>query len=125
MARYILVEVDSNATADRMRAQIDNAGEGKGIRVVGMFTKATKLCECTTAAVHPLHKSVITVRGAKFGWFLCPQCRLPKSGHSQTLYNMLDPRKGTSMAYKIAHIGVSWILDSTGKVTTWIGQNRD
>lgn len=125
MARYLLIEVDSNATADRMRAQLDNAGESKGIRVVGMFTKATKLCECKVEAVHPIHKTVISIRGSKFGWLLCPNCRLPKDGHSQTLYNLLDPRKGTTSGYKVAFIGVSWIRDAMGRVTTWIGQNRD
>lgn len=122
MARYLLIEIDSNTTADRMRAQLDNAGESKGIRVVGMFTRATQLCECTTPALHRIHKTPISIQGAKFRWLLCPNCRKPKSGISQTLYNLLDPREGTSMGYKVAHIGVSWVRDTTGRVTTWLGQ---
>jgi hypothetical protein len=123
MARYLLIEVDSNATADRMRAQIDNAGEAKGIRVVGMFTRSTQLCDCVEPVRHQLNKSPIDVRGSKFGWLLCPRCLKPRSTVSQTLYNLLDDRRGSSMGYKVAFIGVSWVRDKTGRVTTWVGQN--
>lgn len=99
MARYLLIEVDDNASAERLRAQIDNAD--KPIRVVGMFSKATQLCECTV-------RSNKSVRGAKFGWRLCPECRKPKTAGSQVLYNMLDDN-GCPTKYRELWIGVRWV----------------
>lgn len=101
MARYLLVEVDANDTAERLRAQIDKAGEAKGMRVVGMFTKASQLCNCEV-------RSETSVRGAKFGWRLCPECRKPKTAGAQTLYNMLDD-PDTPTKYRELWIGVRWV----------------
>lgn len=123
MARYLLVEVDSNATADRMRAQLDNAGEAKGIRVVGMFTKATQLCECAEPVRSTIGNTIVDVRGAKRGWLICPRCAKPRSGAQQTLWNLLDVQLGTSMAYEVAHIGVAWVKNSLGVVTTRLKKN--
>src|SRR5690242_14394084 len=65
MPRYLLIELDSNDSADRMRAQIDTAeAAGKGMRVVAMFSKPAALCECQV-------RSKKSARGAKFGWWLC------------------------------------------------------
>lgn len=97
--RYLLIEFDDNDSADRLRAQIDAAN--RGFRVVGMFSKASKLCECST-------RSDQSVRGAKFGWRLCPECRRPKSAVSQTLYNMLDD-PNTPTKYRQIWIGVRWV----------------
>lgn len=99
MARYLLIEVDDNATADRMRAQIDNAG--KPMRVVGLFSKASQLCKCDI-------RSETSVRGVKFGWRLCPECRKPKVAGAQTLYNMLDD-PDTPTKYRELWIGVRWV----------------
>lgn len=100
MPRYLLVEVDDNATADRLRAQIDNAG--KPFRVIGMFSKATKLCDC-------VERSKTVVKGSKFGWWLCPECRKPKPGDGQTLFNMLDDPE-TPTIYRNLWIGVRWVV---------------
>lgn len=108
MARYLLVEVDNNDSADRMRAQIDNAD--KPMRVVAMFAKPGALCECAV-------RSDKSVRGAKFGWWLCPECRRPKSGGSQTLRNLLDD-EGTPAKYRDLFLCVRWIKDLTGKIRT-------
>lgn len=99
MARYVLIEVDENATAERLCAQITNAG--KPMRVVGIFSKPTKLCDCAV-------QSDTSVLGTRLGWRLCPECRRPKSGGSQTLWNMLDD-EGTPSKYKELHIGVRWV----------------
>lgn len=124
MARYLLIEVDSNATADRLRAQIDSAGEAKGMKVVGMFTKATQLCECGEPARHPIHHTIIDVMGAKFKWRICPKCGKPRNGGHQTLWNILDPRRDTRMGYQVSHISVRWIMDKLGRVTTDMGENN-
>jgi len=112
MARYLLVELDNNDGADRMRAQIDAAElAGKGMRVVAMFSKPGALCGCEI-------RSTESVRGAKFGWWLCPQCRRPRSGSPQTLRNMLDD-EGTPAKYLDLFLSVRWIKDKlTGKVRT-------
>lgn len=106
MARYLLIEFDDNDSADRMRAQIDSAeGNGKRFRVVGMFSRATKLCECAT-------RSETSVRGSKYGWWLCPECRKPKKGSGQTLWNMLDD-EGCPAKYLELAIHVRWVWDKT------------
>jgi hypothetical protein len=112
MPRYLLIELDSNDSADRMRAQIDTAeAAGKGMRVVAMFSKPAALCECQV-------RSKKSARGAKFGWWLCPECRRPKSGSPQTLRNMLD-HADTPSKYLEIFLSVRWIADKvTGKVRT-------
>lgn len=99
MARYILVEVDDNRRALSLK---DKLGQISGVRVVGMFTRATQLCECGAN----YDTSVI---GARFGWRLCPGCRKPKQGGAQTLYNMLDD-PDTPSKYRNLWIGVRWVL---------------
>lgn len=106
MARYILVEVDNNATAERLRAQIDNAGEAKGMRVVGMFAKANALCECPKKPYDPYQPELLT-RGAKFGWWLCSDCHKPKNGGNQTLRNLLDA-VGTPAKYREMLLSIKW-----------------
>lgn len=112
MPRYLLIELDSNDSADRMRAQIDAATEaGKGMRVIAMFSKPARLCEC-------LVRSQKSVRGAKFGWWLCPECRRPKSGSPQTLTNMLDD-EDTPAKYREIFLSIRWVWDKvTGRVIT-------
>lgn len=112
MPRYLLVEFDSNDAADRMRAQIDAAeANGKAFRVIGMFSKTAKVCECEI-------RSDKSVRGSKLGWWLCPTCHKPKSGAGQTLKNMLDD-EGTPAKYLDLFLCVRWVLDkATGKVRT-------
>lgn len=112
MARYLLVELDGNDSADRMRAQIDTAeAAGKGMRVVAMFSKPAALCGCAI-------RSAKSVRGAKFGWWLCPECRRPKSGAPQTLVNMLDD-EGCPSKYREIFLSIRWITDQvTGKIRT-------
>lgn len=112
MPRYLLVEIDSNDSADRMRAQIDTAtAAGKGIRVIGMFAKTAKLCKCEV-------KSTKSVRGSKLGWWLCPTCHRPQPGGPQTLSNMLDDG-GCPAKYREIFLSVRWVWDKvTNRVTT-------
>lgn len=112
MPRYLLVEFDSNASADRMRAQIDTAeAAGKGFRVVGMFAKTAKICRCEIR-----HNK--SIRGSKLGWWLCPECHKPKSGSPQTLSNMLDD-EDTPAKYREVFLSVRWVWDKVaGRVKT-------
>jgi hypothetical protein len=104
MPRYLLVEVDSNDSADRMRAQINAAEEaGKGMRVVAMFSKTAKLCDCTV-------RQEKSIRGSKLGWWLCPACHKPKPGSPQTLSNMLDD-EGCPAKYREIFLSVRWVWD--------------
>jgi hypothetical protein len=118
MPRYLLVEVDDNASADRMRAKIDAATEaGKGMRVVGVFAKPSSLCGCEV-------RSEKSVRGAKFGWWLCPECRRPKTGAPQTLRSMLDDPE-TPAKYRELMLSMRWISDTvTGKILTALSLPR-
>lgn len=102
MPRYLLVELDSNDSADRMRAQINAAeANGKGMRVIAMFSKTAKLCDC-------LVRSEKSVRGSKLGWWLCPSCHKPKPGSPQTLVNMLDD-EGCPSKYREIMLSVRWV----------------
>lgn len=129
MARYLLIEVDSNSTADRLRAQIDSAGSTKGMRVVGMFRRPTQLCDCKTIE-RPNHLSTApdTVLGDKFRWWICKVCRKPRAGMGQTLWNMLDEVDEATGEYtrkpdtrnRQIHLGVRWALDAAGRVITMV-----
>lgn len=92
-ARYLLIEFDDEQQASRLRAQIDNATKsGKAFRVVGLFAKATKYCQCD-----PLNKVTTKTndarlkRGKKYGWWVCLECRRPDS-RMAGLVNLIKPR---------------------------------
>lgn len=102
MPRYLLIEFDSNDAADRMRAQINAAeANGKNFRVVGMFSKTAKLCDCAV-------RSDKSLRGSKLGWWLCPTCHRPKPGSPQNLVNMLDD-EGCPSKYREIFLSVRWV----------------
>lgn len=112
MPRYLLVEVDNNETAQTLCARINAAGlAGKGMRVVGMFSKTAKLCDCEV-------RQEKSIRGSKLGWWLCPVCHKPKSGSPQLLTNMLDD-EGCPAKYREIFLSVRWVWDKvTGRVVT-------
>lgn len=81
MARYLLVQVDENDKADRLREKLDAV---HGLTVVGMFAKPTMFCECEV-------KSDYSVRGKAKGWWVCPECRKPKEDALQSaLPNLME-----------------------------------
>lgn len=98
MARYLLVEVDSNASASILQERLDKV---EGVNTLAIFTKPSQMCQCPT-------RSKTSVLGAKFGWRLCPTCRMPKSGESQTLWNILD-RRGTPAKHRQIALVVRWV----------------
>lgn len=110
MGRYLLVEFDDNDSADRMRAQIDAAeAKGKSFRVIGLWAKPSKLCDC-------LVKSGKSIRGSKLGWYVCPTCRRPKAGSPQSMHNLLDD-EGTPAKYREMFLSLRWFFRD-GRVTT-------
>jgi hypothetical protein len=80
MARYLLVQVDRNDTADRLREKLDAV---KGLKVIAAFAKPTRFCECEV-------KTEDSTRGDKLGWWICGACRLPKAGVMQHPRNLLE-----------------------------------
>lgn len=127
MARYLLIEVDSNATADKLRAQIDSAGEAKGMRVVAMFRRPTQLCDCGYhVPANYQNTRPDSVLGDRFKWWICRQCRKPKAGLGQVLWNMLDEWDSELEAYtrkpdmrtRQISLNVKWVLDAAGRVRT-------
>lgn len=85
MARYLLVQVDDNDRAEKLRQKLDPVA---GIRVVGMFARPTKFCDCKTESAIGINAR--SVQGAKYGWRLHEECRRPKRLFHQ-LKNLLDP----------------------------------
>jgi hypothetical protein len=81
MARYLLVQVDKNDTADRLRERLDVVG---GLKVIAMFGKPNRFCACEVDTGRSL-------RGPRFGWRICPNCSAPKEDAMQSaLINLLD-----------------------------------
>lgn len=76
-ARYLLIEFDDEAPANRLREQIDAATrKGKKYRVVGLFARPKSFCRCGTWETERNAKSTLK-RGAKFGWSVCTVCKKP------------------------------------------------
>jgi len=77
-SRYLLIEFDDEATATRLREQIDNASRaGKAFRVVGLFAKpGPNFCRCGTWTTDRGNVSSLKY-GRKFGWQVCKTCRRP------------------------------------------------
>lgn len=101
MARYIVVEFSDNAEADAFIAQLNEEcsrrrKEGNPFirRVVGIFVKPGKTCECSDR-----HRAnygdknwlpADILRGEKFGWWVCTRCNRPRAAGHQ-LNNQIKP----------------------------------
>lgn len=105
MARYLLIEVDDNEMAGDLVAAIQDNPQGvffykkkdslpddkesyqvvelEGARVRALFGKPVNFCECP-----PSDRSL---RGQKFGWYVCADCGKAKKGACQHPRNLLDP----------------------------------
>ena len=94
MARYIVVEVEDNVAAQElvdslMRKTPDNIRAGKLMRVVGIFVRPGRTCECLDAQTvnyrdPTKEKNAAGVtRGEKFGWWVCSRCGKPRKGGHQ------------------------------------------
>lgn len=102
MAKYVLLQFNDDAQADRLIAAlqewpeaIDVSGEITatepewyrvvGVQLRGIFKLPTKFCECTN-----LKRRGFT-RGKKYGWWVCDQCRRPTKawGRLEGIYQFL------------------------------------
>jgi len=82
MARYLLVEVDENDRALNLMEKLNGV---TGLRVIGLWFKPTQFCECDG----PWETSI---RGKKYGVFMCPACMKPRPlGPHQRPMNLLEP----------------------------------
>jgi len=89
--RYLLIEFDDEAAAERLRAQINQATQaGKRFRVVGFFSRpGPDFCKCGTW-VTERGQPATTKIGRKFGWVVCTVCKKPAPVMS-FLRNLLKP----------------------------------
>lgn len=98
MGKYILVEFDTDDSAERLCAQINTATDkGRPFRIAGIFQKPpTKRCECqgvgTTSMKKGARKRSDTVikRHKKTGFYYCTVCKRVRKGW-QSPRNQLDP----------------------------------
>lgn len=90
-SRYMIIEFDDLEPADKLRAQIDNASRaGKPFRVVGYFAKPqAPYCQCGKETTTRQQASTLK-RGAKFGWWVCTECKRPAASISG-LVNLIAP----------------------------------
>lgn len=93
-SRYLLIEFDDEASANKLRAQIDNASRaGKRFRVVGLFAKPqAPFCACPPdrQITTKTHTSILK-RGRKLGWWMCTECKRPAQNNS-ALINLMKPK---------------------------------
>lgn len=90
MAKYVLVAFDNDEDADAFAEMVPKSGgpldhDNSGTRmfVRGIFKKPTQYCKCNP-------QSDKSVRGAKWGWWVCAKCAKPKQKHWQSPRNLLD-----------------------------------
>lgn len=111
MAKHIVVSFDDDDDAAQFMAAIKIEGaiffqdpeqhfkhiDVNKARVIGVFAKPTKFCECPYVADMP------TARSAKYGWYIHhPGCSKPIPGHYQSgMKNLLDPENIDSRARRV------------------------
>jgi hypothetical protein len=84
MAKYVLVQFDSDDAADAFTNMImQEAERDPSMHVRATFKKPTAFCDCPPSAN--------SVRGVKWGWWLHKDCAKPKRGSWQHPRNLLDP----------------------------------
>ena len=90
-SRYMLIEFDDAEQAGKLHAQIDAASHaGKPFRVVGLFAKPqAPYCQCGKETTTRQQASTLK-RGAKFGWWVCTECKRPAASISG-LVNLIAP----------------------------------
>ena len=91
MARYIVLDFDRNEDAEAFVAELTSGAEmgertwNKVSRVVGIFVKPGRTCNCSDAKrinYGDKNEKWGINRGLKFGWWVCERCGKPrKAGH--------------------------------------------
>lgn len=91
-SRYLLLEFDDDEAAAKLQLQINEASlRGRPYRVIGLFAKPTKYCECDPKNHTTGRAGDATLkRGRKFGWWVCTTCKRPSDG-LHGLVNLLKP----------------------------------
>jgi hypothetical protein len=100
MARHVVVSFDDNEEADEFIKALGVEGsvffhgalgnfknaDPKKVRVIGLFAKPTKFCQCRYTEEPKM------VRSKNYGWYLHKDCNMPIAGHYQSaLKNLLEP----------------------------------
>ena len=81
MPRYVVVEFDDDASAQRLVDQISaRTARGDGMRIAGLYARPTKWCTCP---FHLLGVKREVVRGKKYGWWMCTTCKRVRPGTHQ------------------------------------------
>lgn len=93
MARYVLIEFDDDAQANRLVEKlVEDEAAGRGRRAVGLFFKPTRFCECELELSRINQRPIKNmVRGKKFGVMVHRDCRRPMPGY-QHPDNLLFPK---------------------------------
>lgn len=86
MARLVVVEFDDNAQADVFIAKLNKAANPR-YRVVGLFAKPVKWCECPRPTGYDKNEVVM---GGSYGWWVHKICRRPRKGTHQP-HNLMEP----------------------------------
>lgn len=84
MAKYVVVEFDNNEEADAFVSTLQ--GDAASMRVVGVYQKPTKFCECAD----PGDRSTL---GQKYNWYVHAACGRPKKLVWQKPRNMMKPEE--------------------------------
>lgn len=93
-SRYLVIEFDDEAAAQALCERIDTAtAAGKPYRVLGLFAKPGKLCQCFIDSKD--YKDWPRTRGAKYGWWVCGVCKRPFTTSHQ-LRNLLGVERWRS-----------------------------
>jgi len=98
MAKYVVVEFDSDEDAEGFAGTLEWEGHTATIRVAGVFKKPTMFCEC------PPSNNPKSVRGAKWGWWLHKDCGKPRKGNVHHPRNLILPKEASMVDY--LYIGV-------------------
>lgn len=122
MGRYVLLEFDDNEAAETFVSNLNELkADGSGdfpylgiilcahAKVSAVFSRPNNLCQCKG--------STTSVKGTKFGWWVCPACKKGKAGVGQPLRNMLDEGLNNTSRVGVLSLRAEWYEDN-GKVVT-------
>ena len=87
MARYIVIRVESNESAQRL---LERFAVVPAIRVVGLFASPNKFCDGKCEREKNDLGVRKTVRSKKWGLTFCPECKLPLASVMQRPRNLLQ-----------------------------------
>jgi hypothetical protein len=126
--RYVLIEVESPAEAEALADMVTLSDKFPTSQTVAMFTKASQLCTCAPWQERHPGEEKRSLRGSKYRWRVCPDCRHPERMAAQDLFNLYDGGKmrgggwrdkiGRSLGYLSISLHLRWV-DDNGRVTAF------